>query len=66
MIRVARNSWNTLVFKKVTVFFREVPGRGPEGAIERASYTLNAGVTMVEGSICGKQISVIVTWDMHH
>ncbi len=49
MVKAARESANTLVFRKVTVRFRARPGEDAAGALGRISYILQAGIGKVVG-----------------
>lgn len=49
MVNVARNGVNTIVFRKVTLRFRQVPGNDAAGALGRATYVVRAGASGVGG-----------------
>jgi len=49
MVNVARDSANTLVFRRVTLRLRMYPGTGEAGALGRVPYLLRAGIASVAG-----------------
>ncbi len=49
MAKLARNSPNTLVFRKVTIRFRRYPGVDAAGALGGVPYVLRAGIAAAAG-----------------
>ena len=49
MVKVSRDSTNTLVFRKVTLRFRMYPGDDKAGALGRMTYVLKAPIASVAG-----------------
>jgi hypothetical protein len=49
VVKVARESANTLVFRKATLRFRVRPGDDTAGALGRIPYVLEAGIAKVAG-----------------